>query len=217
MKYIESQYTGVHWDTTKKKWVAQKGIDYKKFFLGYFDTEKEAYEARVKFDEETKGNKADRKIVMGDIFGKYEVIGDTGKRNESKNKIYLVRHIETNEVKETLLISLKRGDSTGYRSSSENKEFVKNVINPLAMKYMTEKDLKEGTRLSALKDYLPSDNTSGFRGVNYRKDTKKWRAYINFKGKNISLGSFNNKQDAINARLDAEEKYFKPILEKYKK
>lgn len=39
---------------------------------------------------------------------------------------------------------------------------------------------------------------------------------MTFKGKQFYLGHFTTKQDAINARKAAEEKYFKPILEKYK-
>ena len=37
---------------------------------------------------------------------------------------------------------------------------------------------------------LRSSNTSGYRGVGYRKDRKKWRAYIKVYGKFIHLGYF---------------------------
>lgn len=50
---------------------------------------------------------------------------------------------------------------------------------------------------------------SGVTGVNWRKDTEKWRAYIKVKGVQIALGSYENKDDAISARLNAEKKYFK--------
>lgn len=52
------------------------------------------------------------------------------------------------------------------------------------------------------------NNTSGIVGVGYRKSTNKWRAYINCDSKQISLGSYINKEDAIKARLQAEAKYF---------
>lgn len=51
-------------------------------------------------------------------------------------------------------------------------------------------------------------NTSGVAGVNWRKDTNKWRAYIQVDGKCITLGSFTNKEDAIKSRKKAEVKYF---------
>lgn len=56
---------------------------------------------------------------------------------------------------------------------------------------------------------LQSNNTSGFTGVWFRKDTNKWSAVIAIaKNKVVSLGCFENKEDAIKARLEAEAKYF---------
>jgi hypothetical protein len=52
-----------------------------------------------------------------------------------------------------------------------------------------------------------SHNTSGHRGVHWYKAYGKWSAYIQVKGRNICLGYFLEKQDAISARLAAEEKY----------
>jgi hypothetical protein len=54
---------------------------------------------------------------------------------------------------------------------------------------------------------LFSTNTSGVTGVNWLKKNKKWRAYITVDNKQINLGSFENKEDAIKARKDAEIKY----------
>ena len=79
------------------------------------------------------------------------------------------------------------------------------------------KDLVEGTSLSSLTQEVNSNNTSGQKGVYWNKAAKRWISRIKFKGKYIYLGRYVDKQDAINARLEAEEKYFKPILEKYKK
>lgn len=42
-------------------------------------------------------------------------------------------------------------------------------------------------------------NTSGHRGVRFRKDRNKWRSEIYFNGKYIHLGLFENKIDAISA------------------
>lgn len=47
--------------------------------------------------------------------------------------------------------------------------------------------------------------------------TKEWIAQIEFQGKRHFLGSYYSKQDAIAARKAAEEKFFKPVLDKYKK
>lgn len=56
-------------------------------------------------------------------------------------------------------------------------------------------------------------NKSGYTGVT--KHRNKWIAYIGVNHKNIKLGSYDCLEDAIKARKDGEEKYHKPILEKY--
>jgi hypothetical protein len=56
---------------------------------------------------------------------------------------------------------------------------------------------------------LSSANTSGKTGVSWIKKESAWKAYINFKGKRYNLGTYQNLQDAVNARVKAEEKYFK--------
>ena len=55
---------------------------------------------------------------------------------------------------------------------------------------------------------LRKDNKSGHVGVGKHKGTGKWIARIRCNGENISLGSFDHIQDAINARKCAEVKYF---------
>lgn len=52
------------------------------------------------------------------------------------------------------------------------------------------------------------NNTSGIIGVGKNKDTDKWIAYIGYNSKQIYLGLYANKEDAIKARLVAEQKYF---------
>jgi hypothetical protein len=53
-----------------------------------------------------------------------------------------------------------------------------------------------------------SNNTSGFIGVSWNKSRNKWESYIKTEEKHIHLGQFENKEDAIRARLNAEAKYF---------
>ena len=56
---------------------------------------------------------------------------------------------------------------------------------------------------------LASNNTSGVSGVFYSNTHKKWIARIGVSNKRIYLGVFNNKDDAIIARLRAEVEYYK--------
>lgn len=53
------------------------------------------------------------------------------------------------------------------------------------------------------------NNTSGVPGVCYKTRDAKWFASINVKGEKISLGYFRTKEQAIEARLDAEKLYKK--------
>ena len=86
-----------------------------------------------------------------------------------------------------------------------------------AIKTFKEKNLKEGTSLSAIRSKLISTNTSGKTGVIWNKAKNKWIATIIFKGKRHYLGGYTKKENAVNARKEAEEEYFKPILDKYTK
>ncbi|EIT85925.1 hypothetical protein A374_08819 [Fictibacillus macauensis ZFHKF-1] len=74
-------------------------------------------------------------------------------------------------------------------------------------------DQIDGTRKSALTSKLHAGNKSGHKGVCWYKPRNKWRAYICFKGDRINLGHYEKLEDAVAARKEAEEKYFKPILD----
>ena len=56
---------------------------------------------------------------------------------------------------------------------------------------------------------LGRNNTSGYKGVIYLKDNDKWVAQIGINYKTIHLGTFNTKEEAIQARKEGEEKYYK--------
>ena len=55
---------------------------------------------------------------------------------------------------------------------------------------------------------VQSNNISNIPGVSWRKDRNKWRAYIAVNKKQISLGMFKTKEEAIKARKEGEIKYF---------
>ena len=55
-------------------------------------------------------------------------------------------------------------------------------------------------------------NTSGYKGVNWDKRRQKWRARIKLHRKEIHLGYFETKEEAVNTRKAAEDKYFKYLI-----
>tara|TARA_R100001163_G_scaffold61721_1_gene51933 strand:+ start:775 stop:1302 length:528 start_codon:yes stop_codon:yes gene_type:complete len=55
---------------------------------------------------------------------------------------------------------------------------------------------------------LRRNNTSGFTGVHWRRGRQKWIATVQLRGNYKYLGIFNEKEDAIQARIEAEKKYF---------
>lgn len=116
--------------------------------------------------------------------------------------------------KETVVkgVALKSGNvkSCGCEITRAGKEYAKKGQEVL------ERDLrKEGTDLSKLSNIPTKQNRSGVRGVSFLSKKNKYKAYIYFKGKYIELGTFDTLEKASVARRKAEDKYFKPILEKY--
>lgn len=77
-------------------------------------------------------------------------------------------------------------------------------------------ELVENTRISIISNQkLRTDNKSGYTGVTFKDN--KWVARITVSKVEHYLGSFDTKEEAIAARIDGEEQYFKPLINKYKK
>ena len=71
----------------------------------------------------------------------------------------------------------------------------------------------DGTQISRITgDKLIATNTSGTRGVYWDKKSCKWRARLKFKGKTMNFGSYNNFEDAVKARKEAEQLIYGEFL-----
>lgn len=55
---------------------------------------------------------------------------------------------------------------------------------------------------------LNKNNTSGFKGIVWSKNDKRWVASLNVNDKKIHLGQFKDKKDAIKCRKEGEIKYW---------
>lgn len=62
---------------------------------------------------------------------------------------------------------------------------------------------------------LVRSNTSGHNGVYFNRRSEKWAAQIGFKGRTYYLGSFENIDDAVAARQEAEKRIYGGFLEWY--
>ena len=64
----------------------------------------------------------------------------------------------------------------------------------------SQQNQNKGTRASSV---------SGVTGVRYRANEKRWTARLHLQGKDKWLGSFKTKEAAIDARIKAEQLYYK--------
>ena len=68
----------------------------------------------------------------------------------------------------------------------------------------------DGTTLAGISPFrkINKNNSTGVRGVTFDKKRNKWVAQITFQRKNYNLRRYDDKEDAINARLKGEERFF---------
>lgn len=152
---------------------------------------------------------------------KYDLSGDYGIGYTSNGKEFYFDLDDYNKIKDYTWYS----DKDGYIVSDTNEKHTKmhrlimNAkdgfdIDHIGM-YNTRNDnrksnLRECTRAENCRNKTTfSKNTSGCIGVMWDKRIKKWVVRITVDGNEFRLGSFNDKEDAINARVNGEKEYFK--------
>lgn len=150
------------------------------------------------------------KDLSGQRFGKLIAIKNIGKINDSECYYWLCKCDCENEVlvRSDLLLE-KRTKSCGCLRI---EQALSNEIN----KKFQEKNIVEHTNLKIISRKNPiKSNTSGYTGVSWINEKQMWKAQIVFQNKTYHLGYFDNKDDAIKARKQAEDDLFKPIIDKY--
>lgn len=158
-----------------------------------------------------EGYKKSDDAYLGKKFGRLYVEKRVTTKGRSK---YLCKCDCGNEIIVDSSSLGRRVKSCGCLKSESSKKLMDSIK---SKGHNRLDDLRvEGTNLSSLDTRISKNNKSGYTGVSYDKRNKKYRAYINLKKKQIHLGYYNTAEEAYQARLDGEEKYFEPILEKYK-
>lgn len=145
--------------------------------------------------------------LLNEKFGRLTVIEKTDKR--TKRGVVIWKCIcDCGNLVEKSTVSLRRDKSCGCLHREQGKEKVIKM-----RKVHLEKNIIDNVNVPSIKrDTLYRHNTSGVTGVFYDTHNKKWGAQIYFKKKCYRLGQYDDKQDAIKARKEAEEKMHKEFL-----
>lgn len=150
--------------------------------------------------------------LTGRVFGRLTVIGKSDKRSPRGNRTVPMWECRC----ECGEITYRTADTLNMRGDTS-------MCSDCAAKYTAEAAREcagfvDGTMLSKIIDPKPSsNNTSGYCGVYYDKNIKKYRAQLKFKGKVMKFGCFSKIEDAVAARKKAEEEYFETFIEEYKR
>ena len=151
--------------------------------------------------------KAKKDDITGQRFGRLTAIKPV-EIKKGKSTEWLCKCDCGKEV--TVEIRLLRSDNT-RSCGCYNQEVATNKANTIFNRI-------NGTMIEMLKSKkIPTNNTSGVKGVSWNKQKQKWEAYINFKGKKYRLGFYKELSDAAAARKEAEEKYHDAFVEWYEK
>lgn len=143
--------------------------------------------------------------ITNQQFGRLTALNPTSKR-DSKGSVYWHCRCDCGNEVNITEDDLVHG---GYKSCGCRKREIQESI----MEHLTFVD---GTCVEWLNSRKTrSDNTSGFRGI-YKTPTGRWKVMIGLQRKRYYLGSFDNFEDAVKARLDAEELLHNGFVTAYK-
>lgn len=91
------------------------------------------------------------------------------------------------------------------------KEFLTDHINHNKLDNRKKNLRAVSASLNLLNRGVRKDNKSGYTGVYWHKQHKKWYVQINFLGEHIFVGLFNSKQQAIMAHSKAIDQYYENL------
>ena len=148
--------------------------------------------------------------LTGKRFGRLEVISSAERHG------YVTCKCDCGRINDVRATSLTKKYQPTRSCGCIQKEFASSV-SAKSISKNSEKQIssnrKFNTNFGSIVCDKPKNNTSGYKGVSWCKSKGMWEAYISIHNKRIHLGRYNNIDDAVKARIEAEEKYFDPLLE----
>lgn len=100
----------------------------------------------------------------------------------------------------------------GHKTSQETKEKIRQGNKNKSISdhaKQVARDIRLGIPLSKnTKEKISLANKKSGSSVYFNKSKNKWTSSIFLNGKNKCLGHFNSYEEALNARLEAEKKYW---------
>lgn len=112
------------------------------------------------------------------------------RREISRGKFELMHRLINNTPEGMITDHINRDKLDNQKINLRTTTYTQNVINT---------DLK-------------SNNTSGYRGIDFYKRVGKWRVRLSVNNKNMSFGYYSDLEDAIEARKEAEKEHWKKLL-----
>ena len=159
--------------------------------------------------------------IEGKQFGKLIVIGDTGKLTPNNQRIFIARHIETNNIIETTYVSLKNGQTNGYKGSQRHLNQVnRDLTSEESKKRSKEKRLTNNTSTQTFQNIVRKNSKTGYNGVSYNRSHNRWFAEIEFKKKR-NRKKFSDFKEAVLFVNNFRVNHINPLMTegymKYKK
>lgn len=162
--------------------------------------EKEARLADIKRAKNPSCGCARVKDLSGKKFGKLTIVGKYPKKINGHFKWECKCECGNTTYVKTSSLLYGNTKSCGCEITAHAKKMVN--------------DSQEGTRRGSLVRGTRKNSYSGVTGVSWNSKRCQFEAYISAEGKKkLHLGWFDNKEDAVKARKEAEKKYYDPLIE----
>ena len=159
-------------------------------------------------------------VVESDTHGTFTVVVPESCREQVSTRAWQIHRVK--ESRSGVVYARAWFRENGVRAKKLLHRFVWELLGKPPAKYLdhidgnplnnAEENLRAATASENQMNRRPStNNTSGHAGVCRLRRNGRWRAFVGYRGKKISLGEFTEFSDAVAARLAGEERYFPGI------